>query len=90
MVQREKVKKEQKQKKSLKSRTANVGRWTRQEASLAINRRKQKVKHNKYKHQKGNNKKGKEMSGGKPRSANETGSKVSYKQEEAKGKAQEV
>ena len=30
------------------------------------------------------------MSGGEPRSANETGSKVSYKQEEAKGKAQEV
>ena len=44
----------------------------------------------KSKHQKGSNKKAKEMSGGKPRSANETGSKVSYKQKEAKGKAQEV
>ena len=31
-----------------------------------------------------------EKSGGKSRSVNETGSKVSYKQEEAKGKAQEV
>ena len=62
----------------------------RQEASLAIYRRKQKVKHRKSKHQKGNDKKGKEMSGGKPWSANETGSKLSHKQEEAKDKAQEV
>ena len=93
MGQREKVNKNKsKRKVGRKSRAVKVGPSTRQEASLAINRRKQKVKHRKSKHPNGSkiNKLRKCRAESLGQQTRQMGSKLSNKQEEAKGKAQEV